>query len=437
MEIIGAAIGIGFFLGIGLLLLIALAKQFLFIGRPNEVLVFSGRERQLGDGSKIGYREVIGGGRSWRIPVLEKVDSMNLSTIPIDIRVSNAYSKGGIPLQVHAIANIKITSEADLVGNAIERFMGRDIREIQRVGKETLEGHLRGVLATLTPEEVNEDRLQFGKKLSIEADDDFDKLGLTIDTLKIQNVTDTVNYLESIGRTRIAEVIRDAEIAESTARAESQQAEANSRREAEVAVQTAQTAIVKEENKLRELRAQLEAEIKSVEAQAERAAAAAKAEAEAELQSVRQELEELRLQADKVIPAEAQQKAEEFISRGAAAVIEENGHAQAAVLKMLTEAWIRAGKDAEDIFLIQQLEDVLKTVVTRVNGMEINEVVLLDGGDGQALPNHIASFPAMVRQVLQELHSTTGVDVTGILSGNKITTGSNENKKTIDVNLDK
>ena len=81
---------------------------------------------------------------------------------------------------------------------------------------------------------------------------------------------------------------------------------------------------------------------------------------------------------------------------------------------MLTEAWIRAGKDAEDIFLIQQLEDVLKTVVTRVNGMEINEVVLLDGGDGQALPNHIASFPAMVRQVLQELHSTTGVDVTGI-----------------------
>ena len=101
MEIIGAAIGFGFFLGIGLLLLIALAKQFLFIGRPNEVLVFSGRERQLGDGSTIGYREVIGGGRSWRIPVLEKVDSMNLSTIPIDIRVSNAYSKGGIPLQVH------------------------------------------------------------------------------------------------------------------------------------------------------------------------------------------------------------------------------------------------------------------------------------------------------------------------------------------------
>ena len=61
---------------------------------------------------------------------------------------------------MRCFGNIKITSEADLVGNAIERFMGRDIREIQRVGKETLEGHLRGVLATLTPEEVNEDRLE-------------------------------------------------------------------------------------------------------------------------------------------------------------------------------------------------------------------------------------------------------------------------------------
>ena len=352
---------------------------------------------------------------------------MQLSTIPIDIRVSNAYSKGGIPLQVHAIANIKVTSDPELVGNAIERFMGRDTREIQRVGKETLEGHLRGVLATLTPEEVNEDRLEFARRLSDESDEDFDKLGLTIDTLKIQNVTDTVNYLESIGRTRIAEVIRDAEIAESTARAEAQQAEAISRREAEVAVQTAQTAIVKEENKLRELRAELE--IKSVEAQAERAAAAARAQAEAELQSVRQELEELRLQADKVIPAEAQQRAEEFISRGAAAIIEENGHAQAKVLQMLTDAWIQAGKDAEDIFLIQQLEEVLTTVVSRVNNMDINEVVLLDGGDGQALPNHIASFPAMVRQVLQELHSTTGVDVTGILSGKKMSQNNCDQKE--------
>ena len=75
--------------------------------------------------------------------------------------------------------------------------------------------------------------------------------------------------------------------------------------------------------------------------------------------------------------------------------------------------------ETKDIFLIQQLEEVLTTVVSRVQSLEIDEVNILDGGDGQALPRHIASFPAMVRQVLQEVHATTGVDVTGILSGAK------------------
>lgn len=416
--IIGAAMT-GFAMAIGLLFFITLAKQFLFIGRPNELLVFSGRKRQLEDGSTVGYREMIGGGRSWRIPVLEKVDRMLLTTIPIDIRITNAYSKGGIPLDVHAIANIKVTSNPDLIGNAIERFMGRDANEIKQVGKETLEGHLRGVLATLTPEEVNEDRLVFAQRLSQEADDDFDKLGLTIDTLKIQNVGDSVNYLESIGRKRIAEVIRDAEIAESDARSQALQKEASAKRSAEVAVQQAQTTIITAENELRELQAQLEANIQSAEEEADRAAAQARAEAEAELQEIRKELQNLRLQADRVLPAEFDKQAAELKASGEAAYIEENGVAMARVLSMLTDAWIRAGKDAKDIFLIQQLEKVLTTVVQRVNDLKVDEVVLLDGGDGQALPRHVASFPAMVRQVLDELHTSTGIDVTGILSGQK------------------
>ena len=83
----------------------------------------------------------------------------------------------------------------------------------------------------------------------------------------------------------------------------------------------------------------------------------------------------------------------------------------------MTDSWLSAGEDAKDIFLIQQLETVLQTVVKRVNSMEINEVTLLDGGDGTALPRHVASFPAVVREVLEELHASTGVNVPEILSG--------------------
>jgi len=404
-------------IGVGLLMVLALFKQFLVIAKPNEVLVFSGRSRRLADGTTIGYREILGGGWTWRWPIIEKVDRMQLTTIPIEINTVNAYSAGGIPLNVHAVANIKVSSDPKRVKNAIERFMGRDRLEIQRVGKETLEGHLRGVLARLTPEEVNEDRLKFAHELTAEADEDFQKLGLDLDVLKIQNVSDEVEYLDSIGRTRIAAVIRDAEIAESDAKSTALQAEAAASEAGDVSTQDSERSIVEKVNQLRELTGTLNAQVQAELKRAERAAAEARASAEIDLQELRQKVETLRLQADVVLPADARRQAAIFEAQGKASYTEEEGKAQAAVLQMMTDSWLSAGEDAKEIFLIQQLESVLQTVVERVNAVEIDEVTLLDSGTGDALPRHIASFPAIVRQVLEELHSSTGVNVTGILAG--------------------
>ena len=411
--------------GVGLLVILAIAKQFLFIGKPNEVLVFSGRSRRLADGSTIGYREVLGGGWTFLWPIIEKVDRMRLTTIPIEINTTNAYSAGGIPLTVHAVANVKVSSKPERVKNAIERFMGRDPLEIQRVAKETLEGHLRGVLARLTPEEVNEDRLKFAQELTDEAEEDFAKLGLDLDVLKIQNVSDDVNYLDSIGRSQIAAVIRDAEIAESDAESTALQAEAAASETGDVATQESEQSIVQRQNELRELKGRLEADVQAEIKIAERAAAQARASAEVELQELRKQVEELRLRADVVLPAEAARQAAIYKAQGEASYTEEEGKAMAAVLQMMTDSWISAGDDAKDIFLIQQLETVLQTVVQRVNSMQIEEVTLLDGGEGSALPRHVASFPAVVRQVLEELQASTGVDVPGILSGTKNTTKEN------------
>ncbi len=411
-----AGIGAGVVAGaVSLGILSLLAKSILVICPPNQVVIFSGRKRKLADGSQVGYRVVLGG-RSVRIPILERVDRMSLLSIPIDLKVANAYSKGGIPLRVHAIANVKVSSDPRVVGNAIERFLGRDPAEIARVAKESLEGHLRGVLANMTPEEVNEDRLKFATGLVDEAEGDFRKLGLTLDTLKIQNISDEANYLANIGRARIAMVLRDAEMAESLARSEASQGEAVSRRTGEVANQQAATAIAKKENELKTLKAQLEAKAKAAEETAVQAALQARAEAEQKLQAIRKELEETRLTAEEVLPAQAAQQAAALAARGAAATIEENGWALAEVLKLMTTAWVSAGPDAKDIFLIHNLEQILRTVVERVKEMEVGEAHLLDGGDGSSLATYVASYPAAVRSVLAEVSRTTGVDVVALLS---------------------
>jgi flotillin len=148
----GAAIAVLVF---AILLTIWGVNALVQICDPNKILIISGRKYKRQDGQTLGYR-VIYGGRTFRIPILETVKTMDLTTMPVPIEVTNAYARGGTPLDIQAIANVKIARDESVVGNAIERFLGRGPQEIARVARETLEGNLRGVVATLTPEQLNE-----------------------------------------------------------------------------------------------------------------------------------------------------------------------------------------------------------------------------------------------------------------------------------------
>src|SRR5438067_1403517 len=95
---------------IGLLLLILVYRSLVQICKPNEILIFSGGNYRTEDGGKVGYR-VVFGGRGMRIPLVESVSRMDVSLISVPVAVQGAYSEGGIPLTVNAIANIKVSTE--------------------------------------------------------------------------------------------------------------------------------------------------------------------------------------------------------------------------------------------------------------------------------------------------------------------------------------
>jgi flotillin len=399
-----------------LLLVLGAVKSLLFICPPNEVLIFSGREFKEPDGSKVGFR-VIFGGWSMRVPIIEKVDHMSLNEMEVPIRIRNAYSRGGIPLGLDAIANVKVSSEPDVIRNAIERFLGRDPEEIRRVAKETLEGHLRGVLATLTPEEVNEDRLKFAAMLAEESEEDLRKLGIHLDTLKIQHVTDEVRYLDSLGREAIANIIKDAEMAESDAKREAEQEEAAASGRANVTQANVDAVVAQMKNELRRIQADLESEVRSAEERTLAAARQARAEAEQELQGIRSELEAIRLHTDEVLPAEAQRTAQQLHARGQAAIIREQGAAVGQALDVLNEAWREAGDAALSIFLIEELEKLLRTASEGVRRVQINDLTLIDSGDGQTLAAYVSAYPAMLRAVFEAVRETTGIDIPGVVSG--------------------
>lgn len=408
-----AALGVAF----ACLVIIGIMKRFIYIARPNEALVFSGKKYVAEDGTELGYRVVTQGMRALRVPIIEEVDRLDMRILPIDIVVQNAYSKGNIPLQIHAIANVKLHSDKRVIRNAIERFLGRSLIEVQTVAQQTLEGAVREVIATLTPEEVNEDRLKFAERLIIAAEDDLHVLGLQLDTLKIQNVADDTGYLDSLGRPAIAAALRDAENAENQAKQEITRAQAAASQRAELAKATAETSILAKKNELRRVQAALEGDASAVEREAEAATKTARAMAEKSLQDLRRQLEQQRLQAEVVIPADVQRQARAVLAVGEAAPSAENGKAAVEVLRMMSEAWQSMGPQAKEIYVIQHLDEIVGTVVDNVASARIDEVSVLDHGDGKALAGYAAAYPNMVASVLSALAEFTGIDVPTLLSG--------------------
>lgn len=411
-----AAILLGAFgVVLGVAVFLVLLQRFLFICRPNEILVFSGRRHVLPDGSTSGYK-ILHGGRGFRVPFLESVGRMDMRLFAVDVAVHNAYSKGGIPLSVAAIANVKIAGSDSGVRNAVERFLDARPEQIAAAAQQTLEGVLREVVSQLTPEEVNEDRLKFADSLADSARDDLDKLGLELDVLKVQHVADDQQYLANLGRSRVATMLRDAANAENAANQAVAEAQAAARQRAETAQKRAETVILQRQNGMRAEVAKLEAEAKQVENEAAVASETARAVAEQELQALRSELEKLRLHCDVILPAEAQRKASELLARGLAAPTVENGKAVAEALRMVAAEWKAAGDIGREVFVLKQLRELVAVAVARVAGAELGSVSVVSGGDDDAFANILAAYPTAVGRVLEELGKTLGVDIAGLLS---------------------
>ncbi|MGI9037752.1 MAG: flotillin family protein [Gemmatimonadota bacterium] len=392
-------------------------SRLIIIVPPNSAAVITGRKRVLPDGDSVGYRSVIGG-RTLRIPIIEEVEWVSLESIPIEISVLNAFSKGNIPLTIEAIANVKIASEPESVfNNAVERLLDKTHEQIKEIARDTLMGNLRGVLATLTPEEVNEDRLGFAKALAEDAGDDLAALGFHLDVLKIQNVSDERGYLEAIGRKKAAEAVRDAEIAEADADSTTRERQADARQRAEVREAQAGIEIAEAQNLLRVRQAQLDQEALTAEKIAKVRAEEAEIQAQKTLESRRVEREQERLRADVVAPAEAQREAAQALAEAEAAPILERGRANVKVLEMLYEKLSTGGEQAFAVFLAEKMPELLRISVDAVKDIDIDRLVVLDGGDGGGVNNAANQRVRGAMGTIEGLSASLGIDIEGALRG--------------------
>lgn len=383
-------------------------KNLIYVCGPNEVLIFAGSRTKTSLGER-GYR-IIRGGRGMRIPLFETVDRLNLTNMSIEVAVTNAYAKGGIPLSVSGVANIKIASHSPALDNAIERLLGRSHKEIIRIAKETLEGNLRGVLSQLTPEEVNEDKTTFAEKLLEEADHDLERLGLILDTLKIQNVTDERGFLDSIGRIRSADLIKEAKISEAEAHAQATVREAENTQLARLAEIENQKKIITAEANRKIQDAKTKANALVAEQRGKIQAQIARARADIEVQQARVEQVRRQLEANEITPAQAEMEANIEQAKGNAAKIIEDGKATVTVLNEMIATWKQGGDSARDIFLMQKLQSVMEALVSSIENIEVDKIAILPISE-----NSSGSTATKMMVLNEEVKATMGVDLAQLL----------------------
>src|SRR5438876_15370 len=214
IPIVIVVLGVG-----GFLLIWMVLSRYTKVG-PNDVLIVSGRKHRFvdPDGSvrARGFRIVKGGG-TFVYPIVEKVDVLSLELLTIDVQTPEVYTSKGVPVKVDGVAQIKVKGDDISISTASEQFLSKGTDDIKNIAMQTLEGHLRAILGTMTVEDIYQNRDAFASKVQEVAAGDMANMGLGIVSFTIRDIRDGQGYLEALGKPRIAQVKRDAVIAQAEA----------------------------------------------------------------------------------------------------------------------------------------------------------------------------------------------------------------------------
>src|SRR4029079_14512864 len=227
------------------ILILAVAKRYKKVG-PNQVMVISGRKHKVetsqGQDDITGFRIRKGGG-AFIFPLLERVDILSLEVMTLDFTTPEVYTKPGVPIVVDGVAQVKIRGDESSIRTAAEQFLGKSVDEIKQIALQTVEGHLRGIIGTLTVEEIYRNRDQFAGSVQEVAVADLANMGLQIVSFTLKDIRDSHGYLDALGKPRTAEVKRDAAIAQAEADRDAAIKSAQARQAGEIAKFEAETRI--------------------------------------------------------------------------------------------------------------------------------------------------------------------------------------------------
>lgn len=213
---------------------------------------------------------LVPGGRAFVWPGIQYIQRVNLTTMTLTVTSPAVYTSQGVNITVTGIAQVKIQGQnEEMLLAACEQFLGKTEDEIQQVALETLEGHQRAIMGSMTVEEIYQDRKKFSKQVFEVASSDLVNMGITVVSYTLKDIRDDDGYLKALGLARTAEVKRDARIGEAEARRDAQIKEAIAEEERMASRLLNDTEIAKSKRDFELKKAAYDVEVQTKKAEAE------------------------------------------------------------------------------------------------------------------------------------------------------------------------
>ena len=419
---------------------------------PDKIMVVYGRTSG-GRASR-----TIHGGATLVWPLIQDYSFLSLTPITINIDLRNALSMQNIRINVPSTFTVGISTEKAIMANAAERLLQLSPQQIEEMAKEIIFGQLRLTVASLTIEQINQDRDTFLEMTRTNVDTELQKIGIYLINVNLVDITDESDYIESIGKKAASTAVENARIDVANAERDGAvgAAKANRVREIEVAnnlaeaekgrktaeadqrvyVGNQEALAVSGENAPTAIVKNSDADLAEIEAAAKQRAAVAAAEAEAAIQRAIYKEEEARLQASEIVREEIQKQQIEIsaeaeaerlrrIARGDADAILARYEAEAAGIQKVLDAKASgyaglvqsAGGDtkaAATLLMVEKIENMVAAQVEAIRNMKIDKVTVWDGGSNADGTSATSNFVSSLVQSLPPIHDVAkmaGVDL--------------------------
>lgn len=454
------------------LLIVGLLRSLIRVCPSNHILVVTGGTSTNVNGRKYGFR-LQKGGWTFVIPFIQSVQSIDLTIIPIDVRVEGVNSANGINVGADATACVCIDDQnEELLYSAVQQLLGKSRPQIQEQIRETMIGNFRAALNKTTPlqamgmvesvEGVDDvglaeiadeafntqidhidinlgsddldgnyelanvvdgkivvdgegERAIFRQVLLEDCQQDLSTFGIEVVSVSLQRIWDTSSYIANLANKTLSRKRKEVEIEEARLRAQAERAESNAERRMEVAKSQADEQILAIRQEVEVYRRQCDASINRTKLEADSAIAEAASGGQRSVEEMKVELQELKNQSEVTQVAQAQRRAAEIIAGGEAEAARLVREANNDLLEQKVQMINQAGEIGKMALFVEQLPQLFEAYQQSAGKQSVANLLVMNEEDG--FNTAVNRGPAAMVHFLNQLEEGFGISIKDLMSG--------------------